>query len=64
MTVRSQREHLSVSFALHEYTAMPYVAEFIECPLFTRAESEQLYMLLYGPESRSGWVCSRQDVME
>ena len=34
---------------------MHYVAEFVEGPLFTRPESEQLYGLLYTPKLVRSW---------
>lgn len=50
ITVDARSGDLNVAFTFREWIAMHYVAEFIECPLFTRAESEQLYALLYSSD--------------
>jgi hypothetical protein len=47
--LRSREAHLQVAFSFKEFNVMHYVAEFMEGPFFTRAESEQLYELLYAP---------------
>jgi hypothetical protein len=55
ISVRFHAERLQVAFRFREFNAMHYVAEFIEAPLFTRAESEQLYALLYAPNRQRAW---------
>jgi len=55
IAVRSREEQLQVAFTFREFNAMHYVAEFIEGPLFTRPESEQLYALLYAPNRLRAW---------
>jgi hypothetical protein len=55
ISVRSRRDQLEVAFTFREYVAMLYVAEFIEGPLFTREESENLYGLIYSPAQQHGW---------
>ena len=55
IAVAARDEQLRVAFTLREFNAMHYVAEFIESPLFTIAESEQLYALIYAPGREHGW---------
>ena len=55
IAVRERGEQIQVVFAFREFNAMHYVAEFIEGPLFTRTESEQLYALLYPRGPERGW---------
>ena len=51
--VSARSGHLRVAFAFREMNTMHYVAEFIESPLFTSSESEQLYALLYSSNGPS-----------
>jgi hypothetical protein len=53
--IRSREAHLQVAFSFKEFNVMHYVAEFMEGPFFTRAESEQLYALLYAPAGQHSW---------
>ena len=53
--IRSREAHLQVAFSFKEFNVMNYVAEFMEGPFFTRAESEQLYELLYNPAGQASW---------
>lgn len=46
-------EHIWVAFTFREFSAMHYVAEFIEAPLFTHKEVEWLYGLLYAERPRA-----------
>ncbi len=55
IAVRSREEQIRVAFTFREFNVMHYVAEFIEGPLFTRPESEQLYGLLYAPNGQRTW---------
>ena len=55
ITVNSTLDGLRVTFTFREFTAMHYVAEFIESPMFTRTESERLYALLYARSGRDQW---------
>lgn len=47
ITVSARSGHLRVAFTFREMSTMQCVAEFIESPLFTSSESEQLYAMLY-----------------
>jgi hypothetical protein len=53
--IQSRETHLQVAFSFKEFNVMHYVAEFMEGPFFTRAESEQLYALLYAPAGQRSW---------
>jgi hypothetical protein len=53
--IRAREAYLQVAFSFREFNVMHYVAEFMEGPFFTRAESEQLYALLYEPSARHTW---------
>src|ERR1043165_9603231 len=55
IAVRERGEQIRVAFTFREFNAMHYVAEFIEGPLFTRPESEQLYGLLHTPNRVRSW---------
>lgn len=55
IAVRESGEQIRVAFTFREFNAMHYVAEFIEGPLFTRPESEELYGLLYARGREHGW---------
>jgi hypothetical protein len=52
IAVRTYANHIWVGFTFREFREMHYVAEFIEAPLFTRAESDRLYGLLYAERPR------------
>jgi hypothetical protein len=52
IAVRTYSNHIWVAFTFREFSAMHYVAEFIEAPLFTRTESDRLYGLLYAERPR------------
>lgn len=53
--LRSREAHLQVAFSFKEFSVMHYVAEFMEGPFFTRAESERPYELLYAPAGQPSW---------
>lgn len=55
IAVRERAEQIQAVFTFREFNAMHYVAEFIESPLFTRSESEQIYGLLYTPKQVRSW---------
>ncbi len=44
---------LAVSFLISGGYGMNFVNEFFEAPFFTRAESEEFYGLLHGPQERA-----------
>jgi hypothetical protein len=55
IAVSTHGEEVRVKFSFQEFNAMHYVGELIESPFFTRAESEQLYALLYAPDEKRTW---------